>query len=58
MVDRERVLNVRLSDEEVQMLTAIAEQLGLSQSDCVRQWIRRTFAEMFSPRPKSKPKKR
>ncbi|HEY4012052.1 MAG TPA: DUF6290 family protein [Polyangiaceae bacterium] len=50
---RERVLNVRINDDEERMLKALAEHHGMSISDVVRQYIRRAFAEAFPPkRPK------
>ena len=58
---RERVLNVRLTDDEVRMLSAIAELDGLNQSDWVRRTIRTTFRKVFpasvqqSAKPKRKP---
>jgi hypothetical protein len=45
--NRERVLNVRLTDDEVRMLSAIAELDGLNQSDWVRRTIRTTFRKAF-----------
>jgi uncharacterized protein (DUF1778 family) len=55
MVERVRTkaINVRVTDDEDRMLKALAEHQGLSISDVVRQYIRRAFAETFSPkRPK------
>ena len=56
MVDRqrERALNVRISEDEERMLKALSSHHGLSVSDIVRQAIRRAFAEAFPPR---RPKK-
>lgn len=53
---RERNLNVRITDEEASMLRALAAHAGLSQSDMVRLYIRRAFAELprSSARGKSK----
>ena len=56
MVDREKVLNVRMSAIEMEMIREIAETLGLSQSDAVRQLVRRAHAEL--PRAKPKPKRK
>jgi hypothetical protein len=55
MVDRAKYLTLRASDEEIAMLRALAEADGLSASDVVRQFIRRTYAERFGDKP---PKKR
>jgi uncharacterized protein (DUF1778 family) len=54
MVDRrrERNLNFRVSEEEADMLKALAERQGLSASDFLRQYIRRAFAETFPPKKK------
>ena len=59
---RERVLNVRLTGDEVRMLSAIAELDGLNQSDWIRRTIRTTFRKTFpavqpSAKPKPKPRK-
>lgn len=56
MVERQRTgtLNIRVSEDEDRMVRALAEHQGLSVSDVIRQYIRRAFAEAFSParRPK------
>jgi uncharacterized protein (DUF1778 family) len=54
MVERDKMLNIRISDDEDRMLKALAEYTGLSISDVIRQYIRRAFAEAFPPtkRPK------
>jgi hypothetical protein len=52
--EREEMLNVRMTAEELAMLRALAEGDGLSQSDVVRQFIRRTYRERFGEK---KPKK-
>jgi hypothetical protein len=44
------MLNVRISDEEVDMLRALAERAGLTASDLLRQYIRREYAEAFPPK--------
>jgi hypothetical protein len=57
MADRPRVLNVRMTDEEMAMVAELAEAKGLSQSDAVRQLVREAHAEHASARPKRpKPK--
>jgi uncharacterized protein (DUF1778 family) len=62
MVDRERRINIRVSESEAQMLQELAEAEGVSQSDFLRLYVRRAHAERFSstspkPKPKPKPKK-
>jgi hypothetical protein len=47
MVDRDRHLTVRTSVEELAMLQALAEMDGVSQSDYVRLFIRRAYADKF-----------
>ncbi|HEX9621805.1 MAG TPA: ribbon-helix-helix protein, CopG family [Polyangiaceae bacterium] len=57
MVDREKMLNVRMADSELRMIRELAESLGLSQSDAIRQLVRRAHAETFGPpKPRRKPK--
>ena len=55
MAGRERVLNVRLTDGEMDMVKELAEASGLSQSDTVRQLVRRAHEELSE---KAKRKKR
>ncbi len=54
MVERTRTkaLNIRISDDEVTMLQALSEHSGLTQSDVVRQLVRKAFEEL--PKPKRK----
>lgn len=57
MVERHRVLNVRMTETEMVMVKEIAEAVGLSQSDAVRQLIRKAHAELETkarPKPKRK----
>jgi hypothetical protein len=56
MVDRRRTLNlnIRIAEDEAEMLKALAERQGLSASDVVRQFIRRAYAEAVPPK---KPKR-
>lgn len=56
MVDRERMLNVRVADSEIEMIKELAEHMGLSQSDVIRQLLRKAHAEAFGSR-KPKPKR-
>ena len=49
----EKMLNIRVSDDEDRMLKALAvEHQGMSISDVVRQYIRRAFARPFPPATK------
>lgn len=50
--ERSRFFQMRISDEELRMLNAIAEADGLSASDVVRQLIRRSFTERWPSKPK------
>jgi len=54
---RERVLNVRLADEETEMVAALAELDGLNVSDWIRRTIRTSFRKSFQP-SKQKTKKK
>jgi predicted DNA binding CopG/RHH family protein len=55
VLERDRRLTIRLSDEELAMVAALAEVDGVSQSDYLRLFIRRAHAEKFGDK---KPKKR
>jgi hypothetical protein len=57
MVERTRMLNVRVADIEMTMLQQLAEETGLSVSDVVRQLIRKTHSEAGLARAKPRPKK-
>jgi len=55
---RERVLNVRLAEDETRMVAALAELDGLNISDWVRRTIRVAFRKAFpEPVQPSKQKK-
>jgi hypothetical protein len=59
--ERTELLTIRVTPDELRMLREVAEADGLTSSDVVRQFVRRTHAERFgaptSPkRPKPKPK--
>ena len=43
MVDRDKKLTVRASDDEIAMMQALADADGVSSSDVVRQFIRREY---------------
>ena len=59
MVERRRTkaLNVRMLDEELAMLDAVAERDGISISDWVRQTVRAAYRKAFGDNAKP-PKKR
>jgi predicted DNA binding CopG/RHH family protein len=58
MVDREKRINVRVSEAEAEMLNELAEREGVSQSDYIRLFIRRAHAETFgSTKAPRKPKR-
>jgi predicted transcriptional regulator len=46
-VERKRLFNVALSDEERAKLQALAESEDLSVSTLVRRWIRQRYEAMF-----------
>ena len=43
MPERDRQLNIRMMVSELEMLSELARDLGVSQSDVVRQLIRKAF---------------
>lgn len=44
---RSKHVTIRVSDDELDMLAAIAKHQGLSSSDVMRQYIRRSFRKLF-----------
>jgi hypothetical protein len=48
--DRDQNLHVRMTEDEMRKLRAIADDDGLSTSDTVRQLVRRAFADRFPER--------
>jgi predicted DNA-binding protein len=48
---RERAVTIRVTDEEAEMLWALAKSQGLTASDILRQYIRKAHAKAF---PKKK----
>ena len=58
MVDREKRINIRVSEQEAQMLAELAEREGVSQSDYLRLYIRRAHAEAFGSIPGTKAKRK
>jgi len=55
---RERRLSMLISDEEWEMLQALADRDGLNVSDHIRLYIRRAHAELAATSEKSPPKRR
>lgn len=50
--------NMRLTDDEVRMLNDLSERVGLTQSDILRQFIRKEHAKTFGEAaPPKRPKK-
>jgi hypothetical protein len=43
---REKAVTIRMSEDEVSMLRAVADAKGLSVSDVVRQFVRREHAKL------------
>lgn len=56
MVKRERRLSMLISDEEHDLLLALADREGVTASVIVRRLIRQAHAEAFGEK-KTKPKK-
>jgi hypothetical protein len=59
MAERKRTLNlnVRVTEAERVMLVEVAERVGLSASDVLRQFIRLRHAELFGKPARPKPKR-
>jgi hypothetical protein len=57
MVDRTKLLNVRMTESEIAMVKEIAEAVGLSQSDAIRQLVRKAHAELGTKTRSKKPKR-
>jgi hypothetical protein len=53
---RDRQFRIRLDETELAMLHALAERDGISASDFVRQFVRRSYAATFGEKPPKKPK--
>lgn len=57
--ERTELLTVRVTPEEMAMVKRLAAEDGLSASDLIRQFVRRSYAERFdSPKPKPKSKRK
>lgn len=55
MVARDLYLTLRVSEDEREMLRALAEREGVSASDFVRIYIRRAHRDAFGDRPAAPP---
>lgn len=55
-IDRTRVFQLRVTDEERAMVRALADAQGLTASDIVRQYIRNGYRERFGDKPAIEPK--
>jgi hypothetical protein len=49
-------LHLRVSEEEIAMLRALAEDRGLTASDIVRTMVREAYRQRFGDQPPKKPK--
>jgi DNA-binding GntR family transcriptional regulator len=56
-LNRDQKFQLRLTDEERQMLEAIADRDGLSAADVVRQLVRREYAATLGREQPKKPKR-
>ena len=50
--ERDKSFRVRVSEDELRMVQELAAAEGISASDYVRLFIRRSHAEKFPKRPK------
>jgi hypothetical protein len=55
-LQRDVKFQIRMTDDEKQMLESIAERDGLTASDKVRQLIRKDYAATFGEEPAKRPK--
>ena len=46
---KDKAVTIRMSEDEFAMLVATAKATGLSQSDVIRQGIRRAYFEALPP---------
>jgi hypothetical protein len=53
-IQRDQLFQLRMTADEKQMLTALAERQGLTASDLVRQWVRREYAAALGGQPRAK----
>lgn len=56
MANRDRNLHVRIQDEELRMLAAIAAREGDTASGWLRRKIRETYRRLFGNAPPATPK--
>jgi hypothetical protein len=55
---RTELFNLRMSVDEMAMLRALADSMGLSAADVVRQSVRRAYAEKFGDKPPKRTKRK
>jgi hypothetical protein len=53
MIERTKLLNLRVSDEELSKLHALADANDETMSQCVRRWIRTFHAQAFGELPRA-----
>ena len=56
-LERDRSLRVRVSDEEQEMLQALADRRGVTVSDYIRLTAREAYRAEFGDKPPKKTKK-
>jgi hypothetical protein len=54
---RDARFNMMMTVSEREMLRAIAIKVGLTESDVLRQHVRKAYAETFGDKPPKKPKR-
>jgi hypothetical protein len=54
VLERKRMLNVRVTDDEMRMLQELADVAGLGVSDTIRQLVRREHEAKVKPRRKAR----
>lgn len=50
MLSRERILSVRVSSEEFEAVTRMADEDGITVSDVVRMFLRREYTRRYDER--------
>ena len=56
-VTRKKMVNVRMSSDEVRMLAELADAVGLGLSDTIRQLVRSAHAKQVAGQPRKAAKK-
>ncbi len=55
-IERARVFQLRVTDEELAMMRALADDRGLTASDVVRLFVREAYRERFGDKKPKKPR--